>query len=322
MDYLTALNSESTLTSPPPFKRAHSWPPSQWFVDRWLANPESPDFSPSKLIDDSGGDADRRPMSFDDILRERLRDIQTKIEQTDEPNESESVKAASITTAYPSNNSSRYQLSLVPITPGSQKKASYRNRHLKRWSREMTRTSKRMAKVLRLPRRNKDSSKSPEQHSDTLLEVAQRSRPRARTEICNPPHEMSLLEGEQEIPITPVPPLPVTRSRERRRSLTPITRERGRAPDTPRRDLLELNGGIRLAAGMPHLTKKRHVSGRRKASQEPKPWLQDIKEEWNLSQIARDTWAKNVIANAPRSQGRFRASSDSSVPASVLTSPY
>lgn len=151
-------------------------------------------------------------------------------------------------------------------------------------------------------------------------EEDERPRGRTQTRKRHPYHEMSIdHEGSPLIfPVPPPPELP-----ERRSSLVwDEMARRGRKISTlPRRDLLDLNGGIQAAAGMPHQIRRRHASGKRKASKEPQQDLQDIKEEWNASQVFRDAWAARVRRGPPVSPStlRARASSDSSVPSSYIT---
>ena len=332
----TTDDTSWTAVSPMPLKRLHSWPPCQWYLDQCNDDLESPILYPTQVF---------KGMSVGDTVRSAPGDIVLKHSHSREPgsapdsrddSESESVKAASMKAIFPtSNNVSRNNLRSVryraaasgasstssrskpSITfPPRQRKASFRDRHLKRWSYEMSRTSKRMARVLRLPRKSKDSSKSPEKDPDAPVE-GRRRRSRSKAEVRNPPHEMSV-DMEYPLPMDPLPALPYVGKRS---SIVTEPIGRGRTLDLPRRDLMDLNGGIQAAAGMPHQLRKRHASGKRKVSREPERSLQDIKEEWNASQIHREAWAARINANAPRSltKLRWRAASDSSVPTSLLT---
>lgn len=336
---MTCSEVRSTTVSTPPLIRAHSWPPSQWCLDQYINFPDSPISSPSSHVKEISVINTVRPAPVDITPKRNNFHEATSDQELQEESESESVKAASITAIFPtSNNPSRNNLlsaqkrgpfsddsstssrsKLAISTSPQDRKASFRDRHLKKWSQEMSRTSKRMARALRLPRKNKDTSKSPEKQIEPPLEE-RRKRSRSKTEVRNPPHEMSL-DVEEPVFILPVPPPPPLKAAEGRSNDGADSYNRGRTIDIPRRDLMDLNGGIRAAAGMPHQMRKRHASGKRRASREPERTLHDIKEEWNISQIHREAWAARVNANPPGSPSRWRmrAASDSSVPSSLLT---
>ena len=356
---MTPFNSSLDSVSTSPFKRTHSWPPSQWYLDRISLSPDpasplepasepdqlqAPCNTPqsafvnlaeeSKLADDAETEdssetelvepASIRSVSTGATLKHRTSLLLRRIHglssislnepkkseddtEAGDESESESVKAASIKTVYsPSANSSRIDLLSHKSSRSSRsgdgqanaRRRAFTERHLKRFAREMSRTSRKMRRALHFSRHNKESSKSPDNHSD-IRHDSRRSRKRAQVIIHNPPHEMSYGDDELML-VAPVPVPPKTF--ERRSSIVPgdplQTDETDRIP---RRDLLDLNGGIKASSGMPLIIRKRHASGKRRASREPERTLQDIKEEWNASQVSRDAWAARVNAWPPGS---------------------
>ena len=321
-------------------KKTQTWPPSQWYLDRFTELPDPAILHcDQQIAPNQATSTGNFPASItlnlpthDDIRGPPTTSSQASLSET------ESVKAASVTatwgTPYPSSADlssphSRLARSRTSLAGGSrvpQKKASFRESHIKRWSRDMSKTSRKVARHLGLSRKSKerqrdlspDSSEDiPRADSPSGSSIRELSRGRSSSRRRHSSHEMS--EISDTMPVFPIPP-PLT-TLERRSGIFWEDLGRGRTVDIPRRDLLDLSGGIQAAAGMPHQVRKRHASGKRKALREPGQTLQDIKEEWNASQVSRDAWAVRVRAMIPRSPDklRARASSDSSVPSSYLS---
>ncbi|KAL9090576.1 MAG: hypothetical protein Q9159_001920 [Coniocarpon cinnabarinum] len=158
---------DATLAATYSLKRTHSWPPSQWYLDRFAEDPELPVTAFQELSQDinEARQSLTAPVEPSSIDRGCSR-LAEKPSGSDW-SESSSVKASSNKTVAGSAFSSashlpRYDsfassgdLDLARVASAAQKKASFRESKIKRWSRDMSKTSKRMAKHL-FPKMSRD----------------------------------------------------------------------------------------------------------------------------------------------------------------------
>lgn len=159
---MTTSTSEPISISASPLKRTHSWPPSQWYLDRFTEQAESPTPPPDHPATYEDQDLGQEGPSSHHLWLDRLARLSIPDHDSSATtSETSSVKAASHKAVAGSTFPSTSQLSPHPSLYGgsrsglarrssaSQQKLSFRESHFKRWSRDMSRTSKKMAKHAR-----------------------------------------------------------------------------------------------------------------------------------------------------------------------------
>ncbi|KAL9058007.1 MAG: hypothetical protein Q9162_001999 [Coniocarpon cinnabarinum] len=246
---------DATLAATYSLKRTHSWPPSQWYLDRFAEDPELPVTAFQELSQDinEARQSLTAPVEPSSIDRGCSR-------LAEKPSGSDWSESSRFGSGQSSKRSSEEGLF------SREQNQEMVSRHVEDFK-ENGETS--------FPENEQGPGDLEELHMPFLFSIP--SPPRFReSSVEDFLRTGSALERQFTYAI------------------------HGRSLDIPRRDLLDLYGGIQAAAGMPHQIRKRHANGRRKASKEPDRNLHDIREESNASQIFRDEEAARIRENAQR----------------------
>ena len=226
---MSSCAAQSISSASSALKRTHSWPPSQWYLDRIADELESPILSHEAAIQELSdlSPASRSALAYSHADTDAPSEILPTV-PSDHDSESSSVRAAShkavagdIGNITPRGGSlyfgSTSNLALVPQrSPFTEKKASFRRKYIKRWSRDMSKTTKKAAKQLftrkSRERSNSDDIKqgsfetSPVPQPEPEIEPIARPRGRSRSRLRHSSHEMSLEDGISPLSLdVPVP---------------------------------------------------------------------------------------------------------------------